>query len=161
MTNPAPQTLAPMPAPLLDRVVVILEQARGQVVRAVNTQMVWAYWLIGREIVQALQGGDERAACLGRARKFEPARGQSADEDPAAVQGIADLQDWACPRGIDPELPRRGCRGCGRPEGAGLKGGQDQVQLGAELRPGLVGKIVVDHQDTSSAWMRSLRRRTL
>ena len=62
MTNPAPQTLAPMPAPLLDRVVVILEQARGQVVRAVNTQMVWAYWLIGREIVQALQGGDERAA---------------------------------------------------------------------------------------------------
>ena len=62
MTNPAPQTLAPMPAPLLDRGVVILEQARGQVVRAVNTQMVWAYWLIGREIVQALQGGDERAA---------------------------------------------------------------------------------------------------
>ena len=62
MTNPAPETLAPMPAPLLDRVVVILEEARGQVVRAVNTQMVWAYWLIGREIVQALQGGDERAA---------------------------------------------------------------------------------------------------
>ena len=62
MTNPAPQTLAPMPAPLLDRVVVIVEEARGQVVRAVNTQMVWAYWLIGREIVQALQGGDERAA---------------------------------------------------------------------------------------------------
>ena len=62
MTNPAPQTLAPMPAPLLERVVAILEEARGQVVRAVNTQMVWAYWLIGREIVQALQGGDERAA---------------------------------------------------------------------------------------------------
>ena len=62
MTNPAPQTLTPMPAPLLDRVVAILEEARGQVVRAVNTQMVWAYWLIGREIVQALQGGDERAA---------------------------------------------------------------------------------------------------
>ena len=62
MTNPAPQTLAPMPAPLLDRVVAILEEARGQVVRAVNTQMVWAYWLIGREIVQALQGGEERAA---------------------------------------------------------------------------------------------------
>ena len=56
------QTLAPMPAPLLDRVVAILEEARGQVVRAVNTHMVWAYWLIGREIVQALQGGDERAA---------------------------------------------------------------------------------------------------
>lgn len=50
------------PAPLLDRVVAILEQARGNVVRAVNTQMVWAYWLIGREIVQASQGGAERAA---------------------------------------------------------------------------------------------------
>ena len=40
----------------------ILEQARGNVVRVVNTQMVLAYWLIGREIVQELQGGEERAA---------------------------------------------------------------------------------------------------
>lgn len=46
---------------LFDRVVSILEQARGNVVRAVNTSMVTAYWLIGREIVQELQGGDERA----------------------------------------------------------------------------------------------------
>ena len=63
MSNPTPP-LAPMPAPapLLERVVAILEQARGNVVRAVNTQMVWAYWLIGREIVQELQGGEERAA---------------------------------------------------------------------------------------------------
>lgn len=47
---------------LFDRVVGILEQARGSVVRAVNTQMVTAYWLIGREIVEAVQGGEERAA---------------------------------------------------------------------------------------------------
>lgn len=46
---------------LLDRVVLILEQARTNVVRAVNSNMVTAYWLIGREIVQELQGGDERA----------------------------------------------------------------------------------------------------
>lgn len=46
---------------LFDRVVSILEQARGNVVRAVNANMVIAYWLIGREIVQALQGGEERA----------------------------------------------------------------------------------------------------
>ena len=46
---------------LFYRVVSILEQARGNVVRAVNTSMVTAYWLIGREIVQELQGGDERA----------------------------------------------------------------------------------------------------
>lgn len=46
---------------LFGRVVSILEQAQGNVVRAVNTNMVLAYWLIGREIVQELQGGEERA----------------------------------------------------------------------------------------------------
>ena len=46
---------------LLDRVVMILEQARANVVRTVNSSMVTAYWLIGREIVLELQGGDERA----------------------------------------------------------------------------------------------------
>ena len=46
---------------LFDRVASILEQARGNVVRAVNTNMVLAYWLIGREIVQEVQGGQERA----------------------------------------------------------------------------------------------------
>ncbi len=48
-------------ARLFSRVASILEQARGNVLRAVNTNMVIAYWLIGREIVQALQGGEERA----------------------------------------------------------------------------------------------------
>ena len=47
---------------LFDRVAAILEEARGNVVRAVNSNMVIAYWLIGREIVQELQGGEERAA---------------------------------------------------------------------------------------------------
>jgi len=46
---------------IFDRVVSILEQARGNVVRAVNSNMVWAYWLIGREIVEEVQGGEERA----------------------------------------------------------------------------------------------------
>jgi len=46
---------------LFDRVSSILEQARANVVRAVNANMVLAYWLIGREIVQALQGGESRA----------------------------------------------------------------------------------------------------
>ena len=31
---------------LLDRVVLILEQARANVVRAVNSNMVMAYWMI-------------------------------------------------------------------------------------------------------------------
>lgn len=46
---------------LFERVVFILEAARSNVVRAVNTNMVIAYWLIGREIVQEIQGGVGRA----------------------------------------------------------------------------------------------------
>jgi predicted nuclease of restriction endonuclease-like (RecB) superfamily len=46
---------------LMDRVVSILEQARSNVARAVNSNMVIAYWLIGREIVEALQSGEQRA----------------------------------------------------------------------------------------------------
>jgi len=46
---------------LFDRVISILEQARTNVVRSVNNNMVIAYWLIGREIVQEIQGGDNRA----------------------------------------------------------------------------------------------------
>lgn len=46
---------------LFERIVAILEEARGNVVRAVNNNMVIAYWLIGREIVEEVQGGDERA----------------------------------------------------------------------------------------------------
>lgn len=46
---------------LFDRVVSILELARNNIVRSVNTNMVLAYWLIGREIVEEIQGGAERA----------------------------------------------------------------------------------------------------
>ena len=46
---------------LFGRIVSIQEQARTNVVRSVNSEMVLAYWYIGREIVQELQGGEERA----------------------------------------------------------------------------------------------------
>lgn len=46
---------------LFDRIVSILEQARGRIVRAVNSEMVLAYWHIGREIVLQMQGGQARA----------------------------------------------------------------------------------------------------
>ncbi len=46
---------------LFDRVVSILEQARTNVVRSTNNNMVIAYWLIGKEIVQEIQRGEERA----------------------------------------------------------------------------------------------------
>ena len=46
--------------PLLERVVSILEAARGQVVRSVNNAMVLAYWQIGREIVEYYQAGAVR-----------------------------------------------------------------------------------------------------
>jgi hypothetical protein len=46
---------------LMARVIGILDQARANVVHAVNSNMVIAYWLIGREIVMALQNGEQRA----------------------------------------------------------------------------------------------------
>ena len=46
---------------LLERVVSILDQARSNVAKAVNCNMVIAYWLIGREIVEKIQGGEKRA----------------------------------------------------------------------------------------------------
>lgn len=46
---------------LMNRVVSILEHSRANVARAVNSSMVTAYWLIGREIVEELQRGKDRA----------------------------------------------------------------------------------------------------
>jgi hypothetical protein len=51
----------PQNGELFDRVAFILDQARTNVVRSGNNQMVIAYWLIGREIVKEAQSGDERA----------------------------------------------------------------------------------------------------
>jgi predicted nuclease of restriction endonuclease-like (RecB) superfamily len=47
---------------LFARVVAILVQARARVARSVNSEMVIAYWHIGREIVEQEQGGRKRAA---------------------------------------------------------------------------------------------------
>jgi len=46
---------------LFDRIVSILEQAKSNAVKAVNSNMVIAYWLIGREIVEEIQQGEDRA----------------------------------------------------------------------------------------------------
>lgn len=48
-------------ASLFERVADILESGRGRVLRTINHETVLAYWLIGREIVQTLQGGEARA----------------------------------------------------------------------------------------------------
>lgn len=63
MSKPKGKAAAPAPPPdaLFGRVASILDHARGHVVRAVDTQMVLAYCLIGREIVLALHGRDKRA----------------------------------------------------------------------------------------------------
>lgn len=62
MSKPKNKVPSTKPDALFDRIVSIFDQARGNVVRAVNTNMVLAYWLIGREIVQDLQAGEARAA---------------------------------------------------------------------------------------------------
>ena len=61
MSNPTSKIPETKPDALFDRIVTILEQARWNVVRAVNTNMVLAYWLIGREIVEEIQRGKGRA----------------------------------------------------------------------------------------------------
>ena len=48
-------------AALFGRIVDILEQARSHVARTVNSAMVGAYWLIGREIIEEEQKGQKRA----------------------------------------------------------------------------------------------------
>ncbi|WP_321494183.1 PDDEXK nuclease domain-containing protein [uncultured Desulfobacter sp.] len=47
--------------PLFDRISAILDQSRYRIVRTVNSQIVSAYWHIGREIFEALQAGEKRA----------------------------------------------------------------------------------------------------
>ncbi len=49
-------------AALVERVVAIVEEARSRVVRTVNSEMVLSNWHIGREIVEYVQRGEERAA---------------------------------------------------------------------------------------------------
>jgi len=61
MSNSTNDRSSAQPDALFERIVGILEEARGSLVRAVNTQMVTAYWLIGREIVEEIQGGEDRA----------------------------------------------------------------------------------------------------
>ena len=48
-------------AEIFTRVVSILETARTNVVRSVNSEMVAAYWLIGHEIVEEIQRGEGQA----------------------------------------------------------------------------------------------------
>ncbi len=57
----APAAPDPAADQLYGRIAQILEQARGQVARTVNTAMVHAYWHIGREIVEVEQAGAARA----------------------------------------------------------------------------------------------------
>ena len=45
------------PEPRLGRIVSILEQSRGNVLQAVNTNMALAYWLIRRENAEEIQSG--------------------------------------------------------------------------------------------------------
>jgi predicted nuclease of restriction endonuclease-like (RecB) superfamily len=46
---------------LYKRITTILDDARSKVARTVNTAMVHAYWLIGRELVEVDQRGERRA----------------------------------------------------------------------------------------------------
>ena len=53
--------MAHKPAAIYDRIRGILESARSNIARSVNSTQVVANWLIGREIVEEEQGGQRRA----------------------------------------------------------------------------------------------------
>jgi predicted nuclease of restriction endonuclease-like (RecB) superfamily len=57
-----PKNNPPATIKLFERIVTILEGAKTNVIHTVNSQMTIAYWLVGRELVQTIQQGDERAA---------------------------------------------------------------------------------------------------
>lgn len=56
-----PQASSSNNAAVFSRIVDILDEARRTASRTVNNAMVVAYWLIGREIVEEEQKGQERA----------------------------------------------------------------------------------------------------
>ena len=60
-TEKIPNTPTPENAAVFGRIVDILEEARSHVARTINSAMVVAYWLIGREIVEEEQKGQKRA----------------------------------------------------------------------------------------------------
>lgn len=47
---------------LFQSVKTLIEEARRQIVRNVNTTMVFTYFQIGKMIVEERQGGEQRAA---------------------------------------------------------------------------------------------------
>jgi len=60
--SPEMSELRPAPEEhLYERIESILDEARSRVARTINTAMVHAYWLVGREIVEVEQQGAERA----------------------------------------------------------------------------------------------------
>ena len=55
------KALEGLASPVFQRIQAILEEAREQVARSVNSTMARAYWLVGREIVEEEQRGLSRA----------------------------------------------------------------------------------------------------
>ena len=47
---------------LADRIIALIEEARGKVAKAVNVALVYTYYEVGRMIVEDEQGGKRRAA---------------------------------------------------------------------------------------------------
>ena len=59
--NHSMQTEATLDTDLMARIRDIWEASRQQVIRSVNSAHVCANWLIGKQIVEAEQGGEQRA----------------------------------------------------------------------------------------------------
>jgi hypothetical protein len=101
---------------LYERVAQILEQARGQVARSVNTAMVQAYWLVGREIVVVEQAGSQRAGYGQNVLARLAARLKASFGKGFSVQNLGYMRQFylAFPQGSAlPEISRHCLANCG------------------------------------------------
>ena len=154
---------------IYERVTQIVEAARAQVSRTINSAMVHAYWLIGREIVEVEQAGEERAAygddLIGRLAERLTARfGKGFTKT-----GIKRMRQfyWSFPQGsylpaemcepnkgaavrdqspLDLKVPRRGTfpsvsRRCSRPFCRGRTTGCSSQSQIAKLAPSTKSKL--------------------
>jgi hypothetical protein len=124
-------------------VAAILEKARGNVVRAVNSNTVLAYWLIGREIVETIQEGEDPARLRQRGLRKEWAMAQAR----AVLTHVAGLLKF-CPARIALNFLRAGS--IWDDEGPPLRSGgkYSGVAHGVKARAGDGGGESIDPRPT-------------
>ena len=98
---------------LYSRIREILESARANIARSVNTTQVVTNWLIGREIVEEQQRGQKRAAYGQRLLADLSTRLQADHERGFSIRNLETFRDFYLTYAelISPQIPHPGCVG--------------------------------------------------